>query len=57
MVIQSEKFNRLIGFRRTFGEILKTKICCTECEEKIKNQIQNIEDYLNDGAEMGVVLP
>jgi len=56
-MLTSEKFNNLIGRRYILQEIQKTNLLddCPHCKQKIQLQLDNIQDYLEDGAEMMVV--
>ena len=59
MPIKSQEFNSLIGRRELLTEFLKTKIIddCPYCKVKVERAINDILDYLERDAEMGVVTP
>ena len=56
-MLTAEYFNKLIGERRTLLEMQKMDICCLECRKKIYKKIAEIQEYLEEGAEYGIVTP
>ncbi len=57
MVLRSEEFNKKIGHCNTILEMQKLGITYPDCNIKIQKELDKIQEYLENGAEMGFVLP
>jgi len=57
MSLTSQEFNTKIGRQQILREVLKTDLPCPRCRTKFEQEIDKIQDYLESGAEMGVILP
>ena len=58
MAITSKKFNSLIGQKRTIEEFKKLGLLgkCPHCNRKTQERLNIIQDKLEDGCEMMVIL-
>lgn len=59
MPMTSQKFTYLIRQKNTIGEFLKLKLLgkCPHCNRKVQERLNLIQDSLEDGCEMLVVIP
>jgi len=55
-MLTSKDFNKKIGQKHILEKVLEYGLLCSHCTDKIQFEIDAIQDYLENGAEMGVVL-